>query len=241
VAELKRPLLFLALVIALVAVLLPRVWLPDRTRVKIGREASEHLLRTWPESKDVHWKRHVERIGKRIAAVSERPADAYRFFVLESDKVNAYATPDGSVFITTKLLEGIGADEEALASVLAHEIGHIARRHGSEHIQSALGWKTLTFLVFGISRPLMHGAANLAANIVDNGYGRALELEADLCAVRYMARLGYPPSAGIAALKMFPYELGSPDGSFAKYLRSHPATKERIEYSRGYIDRHYSN
>ena len=219
------PLLALALLCACA-----RVWLPETVENRIGERVTKSLLQDTPLHKDERWQKYLESVGAKIAAVSERPDYHYRYFIVESEEVNAFAVPDGSIFVTTGLLKLIGQDETALAGVLAHETGHIARRHGAETLQTQLGFAGLSILVFGFESSAARAAGDLAGQIAGLGYGREMELEADLCSVRYLHRLGYAPDASIKFLKsLLPLEKAAP-GDVIKYFRSHPPTEERIRY-----------
>ena len=81
---------------------------------------------------------YVNRVGGLVAAVSERPETygGYHFWVLDSDGINAFAAPGGFVFVTRGLLAQ-APDEEAVAAVLAHEVGHVCLKHGLKAIKQS--------------------------------------------------------------------------------------------------------
>jgi len=216
------------------------VWLPEFLENRVGAQVTRAVLLEMPHEGHEAWRGRIETIGRRIAAVSERPHYHYQYYVVESSTANAFAIPDGSIFVTTGLLKLIGPDELALAGVLAHETGHIARRHGAETLQSQLGWGAIGILFFGFGDSVGKQAGQIGAQIVGLGYGREMELEADVCAVRYLVRLGYKPDVTLKFLKaLLPLETGR-DGSLERYLRSHPPTRERIRYVEDYIGRYLS-
>jgi len=212
-----------------------RVWLPETIENRVGEQVTSALLQRMKVRKDERWQKYVESAGARITGVSERPKYHYRYFIVEDDEVNAFAVPDGSIFVTTGLLKLIGGDEVALAGVLAHEVGHVARRHGAETLQTSLGFAGLSVALFGFENSVARAAGDFAGTLAGLGYGREMELEADLCSVRYLRRLGYAPDASLKFLRgLLPLEKGPADGT-GKYLRSHPATAERIKYVEDYL------
>ncbi|OGR75959.1 MAG: hypothetical protein A2X32_10210 [Elusimicrobia bacterium GWC2_64_44] len=212
------------------------VWVPEKLENRVGELTTKSILEKMPLHGSPEWQKYIENMGRKIAAVSERPAYHYRFYIVESSTVNAFAVPDGSVFVTTGLLKYAGQDPQALAGVLAHEIGHIARRHGAETLQSRLGFGLLSIVIFGFGDSVAKQAGGMTSQIMELGYGREMELEADLCAARYLLRLGYQPDASLKFLKiLLPLQKGGQEFELEKYLRSHPQTGERIKYVEDYL------
>lgn len=216
-----------------------QVWIPEKLENRVGELVTKSVLAQMPVHPDPAWQGYIESMGRKITAVSERPAYHYKYYIVESSTVNAFAVPDGSIFVTTGLLKMIGQDQLALAGVLAHETGHIARRHGAETLQSRLGYGILSFLIFGMENSAAKQAGAMTGQIMDLGYGREMELEADICAVRYLAKLGYSPDSSLQFLRsILPLEKDHQDITILKYLRSHPPTTERIQYVESYIRQH---
>lgn len=213
------------------------VWIPEKIENRLGELTTEAILRQMPPKSDPAWQKYIESLGRKIAAVSDRPGYHYRFYIVESSTVNAFAVPDGSVFVTTGLLKYMGRDQAALAGVLAHEIGHIARRHGAETMQSRWGYQLLSAVLFGFGDSAVKMAGDMTNQIVGLGYGRVMELEADLCAARYLLQLGYPEESVLKFLtSLLPLQAGGGGGSgIEKYLRSHPPTEERLKYAKDYL------
>lgn len=212
-----------------------RVWLPESVENRVGVLTTASLLQTMKVRKDDRWQTYVEAAGAKLAAVSERPNYHYRYYIVEDDDVNAFAVPDGSIFVTTGLLKLVGQDEAALIGVLAHEIGHVARRHGAETLQTKLGFAAVSVALFGFESSMGRAAGEFAGTLASLGYGREMELEADLCSVRYLHRLGYPPDVSLKFLRsLLPLEKQAGDG-VVKYMRSHPPTAERIKYVEDFL------
>ena len=162
---------------------------------------------------------YVDEIGQRLAAVSDRPNLPFTFQVVRDDNVNAFATTGGFVYITTGLLKT--ADNEAqVASVLAHEIGHITRRHLLQQMrQSAIAQGIVT--AAGLDRST---AVNLGVDLALNRpRSRKDEFEADQTGLGLLAKAGYAQSGMVGFMEKL---LDRP--SPPTVLSTHPATRDRI-------------
>ncbi len=211
-----------------------RVWLPESLERRAGNLLARGLAEEMPPVEKHPWDPFLQDAGRKLAAVSDRPSYGYRFRIVRSAQINAFALPNGEIFVTEGLLKAVGRDGEALASVLGHEIGHVARRHTAESLQSKIGLRSAGFLLFGVDQSLARVSADLAAQLTELGYGREMELEADLCAIRYLARLGYPPETGLKFLKILAAKEGDRGPDFLRYFMTHPPTRERVEYAEKY-------
>jgi predicted Zn-dependent protease len=204
----------------------------------IGRSVTATILGSYKpyERSDVN--RYVNQLGQSLALFSDRPETfgGYHFLVLDSDEVNAFAGPGGLITVTRGMLR-LCKTEDALAAVLAHEIGHVQYKHGLRAIKRSRWTGAFTTMVVEAGKSL--GSADLAEatkafegsigdisqTLMNSGYGRAAEREADAAAVRILAQAGYNPSALVAMLE----EMGKghkPGGpGFAK---THPDPAVRI-------------
>ncbi len=208
----------------------------------IGQEEHPKLVKEFGGAyADADLGAYVARIGQSLARHSEAPDVPFTFTVLNDDKVNAFALPGGFVHVTRGLL-ALADDEAELAGVLAHEIGHVVARHTAQRYSRAmatnLGLTVLGVLgsVYGVPSQLGQ-AATVGAQAYLQGFSREQELEADLLAVRYLARAGYDPQAMTSFLdKMRAHgELeamlaGKPVGSVDEFnlMATHPRTLDRI-------------
>lgn len=180
---------------------------------------------------------YVTSIGKRVAAVTELPDLPYEFVVLNSPIVNAFALPGGKVAISRGLL-ALASSEAEVASVLAHETGHVNARHGAQG-QGRATLANLGLAILGIatgSNELMQLGQTVAQGFLQS-YSREQEFEADTLGVRYMARAGYDPAASpsfLASLReqsQVEAEMnGLPPGQTDQFniMASHPRTVERV-------------
>jgi predicted Zn-dependent protease len=200
----------------------------DKQEVQIGSQINQQLV-----SKEVRLYRnpeineYIRQIGQRLAKYSDRPDIPYTFQVVNDKSINAFATMGGFVYVNAGLLKA--ADNEAqVASVIAHEIGHIASRHAVEQMRQ-------TAIAGGIA-----SAAGLDRNrAVAIGVDLALrrpgsrkdEFEADQKGLKTLGRAGYAESAMIAFMEKL-LKGGSPP----TFLSDHPATADRITALKRAID-----
>ncbi len=170
----------------------------------------------------------VQRIGKRIASVSDRQDLVYQFGVLKNNAPNAFTLPGGTIYVHTGILDRATDDE--LASVIAHEVGHVAARHVVKHLQADLGFT----VAMGIAQAAGAGpgparVANSLYDLFSNGFSRRDELEADQLAIRYTDRAGCDPWAIVSFFeKMLSEERKTGTNRAADWRSTHPLTSDRI-------------
>lgn len=138
---------------------------------------------------------YVQRVGQKLASVSERPDLDWKFTIVDTDDVNAFATLGGYVYISRGILPYFQSEAE-LAAVLGHEIGHIT----AEHLKSRQRKGTLAGLASAATaiftgQPALAELTNVAGAALISGYGREAELEADRLGAKYLAAAGYEPTA----------------------------------------------
>lgn len=186
---------------------------------------------------------YVNRIGRRIAAVSEQPNARWTFTVLDSPTVNAFAIPGGYVYVTRGLV-ALAGDEAQLAGVVGHEIGHVAAGHSSLRRQrgntAGLGLLAgaIGLSVLGVDSSVASGLMNIGKQAAGGylaQYSRGDELDADNLGIRYLARAGYDPYAQADFLDRMSASAelqsriagGSYDPNRVDFFASHPATGPR--------------
>lgn len=186
---------------------------------RMGREAAREFESKNRTSRD----RRVEEIGRRLVRATDRQNIEYTFKVVERDEINAVSLPGGYVYVYRGLLRELGDDEDALAGVMAHEIGHITARHSVQQVEKQMGANLLLQLfTSGNTRTL--GA--IATNLLQLKFGRGDEYEADREAVTYMSRAGYDPR-GLGRFFRKLEESEGRGGGSVSWLRSHPSSGER--------------
>ncbi len=140
---------------------------------------------------------YVQRVGEKLARVSERPELDWKFTIVDTDDVNAFATLGGYVYISRGILPYFQSEAE-LAAVLGHEIGHITAEHlKSRQRKGALAGVASAATAIFTGQPALADLTNLAGAAIISGYGREAELEADRLAAQYLAKAGYDPTAMI--------------------------------------------
>jgi predicted Zn-dependent protease len=204
--------------------------------VQIGLGMSQEIAKSEKRLADESWQLYLNEVGQRIVKVSDRKDIEYHFTVIESDEMNAFATPGGYVYFYTGLLKSM-ANEGEMAAVMAHEISHVVARHGVKRVQTAMGAAVALELITGDSNSELMGAAiNVGMGLLMAGYSRDAEREADKYGIIYMKAAGYDPNAAVTMFeKLAAAGDGGSSGVFESMTRSHPETQERIANARSEI------
>jgi predicted Zn-dependent protease len=217
------------------------VLMSENQELALGQQAAaqvESQMTMLPERDPLS--QYVDRIGQKIAAVSDRPELYYRFRIVDDVTINAFALPGGYIYIYRGLLNHMNSEAE-LAAVLGHEVGHVTARHAVKQYTKMQAYQ-LGMAVTSIFVPVPYGASqisDLLAMAVIQGYGREAELQSDELSIKYLQRAGYNPGATIGILQTLKRldELDSKEKTDAgekveKYhgaFASHPETRKRIE------------
>jgi predicted Zn-dependent protease len=179
---------------------------------------------------------YVNRVGQKLAAVSDRPLP-YEFKVLNNSTPNAWALPGGKIVVNRGLLLELHNEAE-LAAVLSHEIVHAAARHGAKSMEKGMlmqGALLATTLATSGNdyAPLAVGGAQMAASLITQKYSREAELEADFYGMHYMSRAGYDPQSAVSLQQTFVKLSEGRDANWLSGLfASHPPSQERVEANR---------
>lgn len=175
-------------------------------------------------------------IFERVAAQSSRAgAVQYSLTVLNTDLVNAFALPGGFVFITRGLLDLTGWDPHQLANVMGHEVAHIDRDHYRDGIIRQLGIAVFVGIFFrdAVETRVVQQLVNLAADLIDKGWSREDENEADQVGQRFAAQAGFDPAGMVTFLERLHEEESRSSGAqVAEVLRTHPLTEKRVAAAR---------
>lgn len=207
----------------------------DAQELQLGQDINQELVKSGRAKiyRNASINSYINNIGQRLAKTSQRSNIPYVFQVVDDDSINAFATMGGYVYINKGLIAA--ADNEAeLASVIGHEIGHIAGRHGIEQMRNrAISQGLLS--AAGVDR---NSAIQIGVELaISRPNGRADELEADRFGLNNIINANYAP-AGILG---FMQKLLNRGGSTPSFLSTHPATSERIRILRQNIDSKSAN
>ncbi len=207
--------------------------LSESDDLAIGAQAYREVLKQAKISKDPRLIEPVQRVGKRIAAVADKPSYQWEFTVIDDPKqVNAFCLPGGKVAVFTGLFP-IAKDEAGLAAVIGHEVAHAIARHGAERMSQGLALQVVGMGVAvatsgqsAATQQAIMQAYGLGATVgVALPYGRTQESEADRIGLILMAKAGYNPEAAVALWQRMA-KLDS-KGRPPEWLSTHPAPETR--------------
>ncbi|HUL93607.1 MAG TPA: M48 family metalloprotease [Burkholderiales bacterium] len=206
----------------------------EKQEAEIGRDYAALLVGAAPLLANAEVQRYVNRVGRWVALHTERPDLNWQFGVLDSDNINAFATPGGYVLITKGLLARL-RNEAELAGVLAHETAHVVKKH---HLNAMKKGKGIEAGANVVSMYLeQQGQRSAAAKekllggmkeIMLRGLDKDDEFEADRMGVVIAARAGYDPFGLPSVLQML-QSLNPKDSELALMFATHPDPGSRLD------------
>lgn len=178
------------------------VMMSEQQELAMGRQYNQEIAKQYPRYPDEALQAYVQQVGERVARYSHRSNLAYRFTVVDSPDINAFALPGGYIYIHRGLMAYLNSEAE-LAAVLGHEVGHVTARHSVRQQSQSAAWGILGQAVaIGTGVGAAADITNVLGGAVVSGYGRDMELEADGLGAQYLARSGYDPRAMIEVVKV---------------------------------------
>lgn len=212
------------------------ILVPFSQEMQLGEQAFQQVLEKEKLSTNQDYTAVVERVGKRIAAVTNLPNLKWEFRLIESDQLNAFALPGGKTAIYSAML-AVCENEAGLAAVMGHEIAHVIARHGAQRMSQDMvvqaGMATAAISMADNSqRGMIMGALGLGAQLgVMLPFSRGMESEADEIGTIYMAKAGYDPAEAEQFWRRFAnVKTGSKQPP--EFLSTHPADATRINQIR---------
>ncbi|MGB7443255.1 MAG: M48 family metallopeptidase [Coleofasciculaceae cyanobacterium] len=193
----------------------------DKQEVQLGKQINQQIVREVQLYRNREINRYIDEIGQRLAAESIRPNIPYTFQVVKDDSINAFATMGGFVYLNTGLIK-TADNESQLASVMAHEVAHVAGEHALQQMRQT-----------AIARGVAAAAGLDRSTAVNIGVELALrrpnsrqdELEADQLGLENLKKAGYAPIGMVEFME----KLQQKGGSVPAILSTHPATSDRVQ------------
>jgi predicted Zn-dependent protease len=198
--------------------------------IALGKQLASEVERQAKIVNDPVIAEYVNRVGQNLVRNSDAKVP-FTIKVIDSEEVNAFALPGGFFFVNSGLI--MKADTEAeLAGVMAHEIGHVAARHGTRQATrgeiAQLGMIPLIFMG-GWTGYGIYQAASVLVPVGFLKFSRAMESEADLLGLEYMYKAGYDPTAFVDFFEKIETLEKRKPGTMAKVFSTHPPTDSRIQ------------
>lgn len=227
----------------LLGVLLLAGCISEDREQEIGEEMASEVNPHLPMVEDPLLNSYISAVGARLAQVSERPDLDFHFYIIDTDAVNAFALPGGYIYLTRGLIERTDSGAE-FAGVLAHEIGHVAARHGVRKLERQLRTGSVVNLLYntilgGEPELLRDNSLQLADLIWSARHSRKDEEEADRLAVRYLLRAGVDPEGIVTLLSSLLAEeqaYSDGPGTVEVWFSTHPLTADRIREAERMIE-----
>lgn len=193
-------------------------------KISIDSEKTEKKL----EQKSAEYKRVKTIADKLLSNYKDNPY-TFSFYIRPSDEINAYALPGGNIVVNERLVKEAKEDDE-LAGVLGHEIGHVKKRHSLKAaLRSAGIWVCISFIMGAPSKDQLNLIATMI-NLEDLQFSRHQETEADEVSVDLTAAAGYRPDGIISFFQKIEKEDPLSNGKALSMLSTHPMPAERIEH-----------
>jgi predicted Zn-dependent protease len=207
----------------------------EEQEIAMGREADQQVVQQLGLYNDQDVQAYVNKLGKQLAADSERPNLPWTFRVVDDPVVNAFALPGGFIYVTRGLMTHLTSEAE-LVSVLGHEIGHVTGRHSVEQMSKAQLAQIGLIAGMVLKPELAQQFGNLAQTglgLLFLKYGRDDETEADSLGLRYLVREQYNPNEMPQVFetlrRVSEAESQGKQGRVPNWLSTHPTEANRIQ------------
>jgi Zn-dependent protease with chaperone function len=200
--------------------------------VQIGQQSAQQAEQQLPILRNSQVESYVNTIGQKLARNAGGPNFQYTFHVVNSSDINAFALPGGPIYVNRGVLEQ-ARNEGEVAGVIAHEISHVALRHGTHQASKAYAAQMGISILGGLLGGKSGGAANiinavggLGLNALFLKYSRDLESQADIRGAQILAATGYSPNDMVSFFQTL--EKADPSKK-TSWLSDHPAPPDRVK------------
>jgi predicted Zn-dependent protease len=210
------------------------VW-STKEEVRIGQQVSEEVEQRYRVDATSEDAARIKRIGERLLPHTDaRPGVPYSFKVLDSKEVNAVSLPGGPLYVFRGLLDLMGDDDDALAAVIGHELGHTNGRHIARQFTKQLQASILLAVLLSGQGRTTQDIAGVASDLLTLKFSRDDEYDADRRGLSYAYKAGFDPRGLIHFFeKLQALDKG---GQSPEFLSTHPVTRSRIERARRQIE-----
>jgi predicted Zn-dependent protease len=205
--------------------------------IAMGRQLAAEIERQVKLIEDPTINEYVNRVGQNLVRNSDAKVP-FTIKVVESDEINAFALPGGFFYVNSGLI--LAADDESeLAGVMAHEIAHVAARHGTEQASKAelVQFASIPLIFMGgVGGFALRQAAGFLIPMQFLQFSRKDESEADYLGLQYLYKTGYDPGAAVSFFEKLQAKESAKPGSVSKMFSTHPPTGDRIENTKKNIE-----
>ena len=205
--------------------------------IQMGRQLAAEIERQVKLVEDPTINEYVNRVGQNIVRNSDAKVP-FTIKVVESDEINAFALPGGFFYVNSGLI--LAADDESeLAAVMAHEIAHVAARHGTKQASKAelINFASIPLIFMGgVGGFALRQAAGFLIPLQFLQFSRGDEAEADYLGLQYLYKTGYDPGAAVSFFEKLQAKESAKPGSVSKMFSTHPPTGDRIEMTKKNIE-----
>jgi predicted Zn-dependent protease len=205
--------------------------------IALGKQMADEVEKTAKIVDDPVISEYVNRVGQNLVRSSDAKVP-FTIKVIDSEEINAFALPGGFFFVNTGIIQ-LAENESELAGVMAHEIAHVAARHGTRQATRGQVANLATIpLIFlgGWTGYGVRQAAGLAVPMTFLKFSRGFEKEADFLGVQYLYAAGYDPTSMVEFFERLKAQEKKKSSSIAKVFSTHPLTKDRIKVVQKSID-----